>query len=111
MLKQRKVRSNEIIIRYSTSRKITFFNYVTIDCFISHYIDFQDLCITIDGPAKDQACRFPFVWKGMKYYRCITDGIPNNGRPWCPTSEPFFSHSNDSNTWGICEDDCPRTEG
>ena len=45
------------------------------------------------------------------YDLCITKGIANKGRPWCPITKGAFRLKKDSKTWGICEDDCPRSEG
>ena len=51
-------------------------------------------CFSIMGPK----CTFPFVYKGVSYNRCTTDGF---FYPWCATStDPNFASG--MVTWGKC---------
>ena len=48
-------------------------------------------------------CHFPFEYKGMKHYECITDD--SHGWPWCSSTSKYSF-----DTFGYC--DCPNvTDG
>lgn len=52
---------------------------------------------TSGGTANGAVCKFPFVYKTVTYYSCIT--INNNGKLWCATS----SNYDIDELWGNCQ--------
>ena len=55
-----------------------------------------------------KSCKFPFVWKDVKYNSCTTvDGT--EGRPWCSTKviPRTFEHDNSSLYFGDCNQNNP----
>lgn len=57
----------------------------------------SELLFTFDGNSNEAPCVFPFVFQGVKYDSCTTDGR-NDGYRWCATTANF-----DTDTmYGFC---------
>jgi hypothetical protein len=57
----------------------------------------ESATLAADGYTGDQPCEFPFVYDGVEYSSCITDGYH---APWCMTNAA-------NGTWGVCKYNCP----
>lgn len=79
------------------------------EIFESEIISYQ--CFIIDpcfkesfgGNSFGHCCHFPFIYKGMTYYKCIhgnKDGA-NKTRSWCSTT---YDYDKDGK-WGFCEEE------
>jgi hypothetical protein len=51
-------------------------------------------------------CRFPFVYKGVTYYKCTGVDSPN-GRPWCSLNQWSRGGHHMAGMWGFCEQENP----
>ena len=51
---------------------------------------------TDGGNANGASCQFPFIYKDILYYQCVT--LDHRGRPWCATT---YNYDTDQ-TWGNC---------
>ena len=74
---------------------------------IQESIHCEPHCITIGGPASDRPCKFPFVWKGKKYWECTDIDHPKGEGEtdlFCATEiDPQTKELKD---WGICSRTC-----
>ena len=74
---------------------------------LSSYADvltfFQSMnCVTNGGPDPDKACVFPFMYKGVQYDECTSEG---SNTKWCPTQVNAFGYGYGAaygNRWGHC---------
>jgi hypothetical protein len=57
----------------------------------------ESATLAADGYAGNQPCEFPFVYDGVEYSSCITDGYH---APWCMTDAA-------NSKWGVCKHNCP----
>ena len=59
-------------------------------------------CVTNGGPDPDKACVFPFMYKGVQYDECTSEG---SNTKWCPTQVNAFGYGYGAaygNQWGHC---------
>ena len=67
----------------------------------------SDTCTTFEGPAKGEACVFPFVWSGKTYNECAYDSSLGDTYFWCSTKVDS-SGTHVTGNWGKCDlDTCP----
>ena len=60
----------------------------------------------IDGGKKNAECIFPFIYKGVRYSKCLwAEGESN---PWCSTKVTKHGfHVGGQGEWGHCNSNCP----
>ena len=52
---------------------------------------------TFDGNVNGANCAFPFIYRNVEYFTCITNDNPTN-RPWCATTGNYDMDGR----WGRC---------
>lgn len=71
--------------------------------------DIQQICLKGScTTASGKSCKFPFVYKGAQYNKCIvSDAISTDA--WCPTQLGRDRIYKDSDEYGLCLAACPKS--